>query len=192
MGLVDFMQQLQEQDSSIVYNEEPEQVIKVIPPEKSSIGIKIIPPEEEVVTASQPVKIKIKLKPKIQLNTTQQTVNKTEEPVVETKPMEKTPSTNEKASPKEQQQTVTRVEQPKESVENIEEQLFVKSGTEFSKKSIWLEYYQKAKSSRKQNIIVEKMRVGRFTITPDNKVLILPDYDVVNKDPDDILKDKWF
>ena len=29
-------------------------------------------------------------------------------------------------------------------------------------------------------------------ITPDNKVLLLPDYDIVGKDPDAVLKDKWF
>ena len=71
-------------------------------------------------------------------------------------------------------------------------QLFINSGTESSKKAMWTEYYQKAKSSRKQNPIVERMKLGKFMITFDNKVLILPDYDVVHKDPDDILKDHWF
>ena len=55
-----------------------------------------------------------------------------------------------------------------------------------------MEYYEKAKRSRKDYEVTRKMKAGRFTITPDNKVLILPDYDVVGKDPDDILKDKWF
>lgn len=74
----------------------------------------------------------------------------------------------------------------------IDEQIFVKSGTESSKYQIWLDYFNKAKSSKKSNPIVERMKTGRFTLTPDNKVLLLPDYDIVGKDPDDVLKDKWF
>ena len=46
--------------------------------------------------------------------------------------------------------------------------------------------------SKKANPIVNRMKIGKFTITPDNKVLLLPDYDIVGKDPDDVLKDKWF
>ena len=76
--------------------------------------------------------------------------------------------------------------------EMIEEELFNSTGTEDSKKEIWFEYYHKACTSRKNNQIVERVKAGRFTITPDNKVLLLPDYDIVGKDPDDVLKDKWF
>lgn len=46
--------------------------------------------------------------------------------------------------------------------------------------------------SKKSNEVVNRMKLGRFTITPDNKVLLLPDYDIVGKDPDDVLSDKWF
>lgn len=190
MGLADFMQQLQEQDSNIVYSEEPEQSIKIIPPERSSVGIKIIPPEE-IMTTQQPMKIKIKLKKPMQQqaqqvqnvvsNTT--TVNNTvQKPTVET--IQKPPPIQQVVEHKKVEES-----KPKELTED---ELFIKSGTESSKKQIWLEYYQKAKTSRKQNVIVDKMKIGRFTITPDNKVLILPDYDVVNKDPDDILKDHWW
>lgn len=73
-----------------------------------------------------------------------------------------------------------------------DEELFTSTGTEYSKKEIWFSYYEKAKHSRKSNPIVDRMKIGRFTITPDNKVLLLPDYDIVGKDPDDVLKDKWF
>lgn len=76
--------------------------------------------------------------------------------------------------------------------EPTDEEIFLSTGTEYSKKAIWFEYFAKAKSSRKKNPIVDRMKVGRFTITPDNKVLLLPDYDIVGKDPDDVLKDKWF
>lgn len=78
------------------------------------------------------------------------------------------------------------------NIELTEDEIFNSTGTEYSKKIIWMEYFAKAKTSRKKNPIVDRMKVGRFTITPDNKVLLLPDYDIVGKDPDDVLKDKWF
>lgn len=83
-------------------------------------------------------------------------------------------------------------DEPIVSRELTDEEIFNSTGTEYSKMSIWMEYFQKAKNSRKKNPIVDRMKVGRFTITPDNKVLLLPDYDIVGKDPDDVLKDKWF
>ena len=79
-----------------------------------------------------------------------------------------------------------------EKTQLTDEELFTSTGTEYSKKEIWFSYYEKAKHSRKSNPIVDRMKIGRFTITPDNKVLLLPDYDIVGKDPDDVLKDKWF
>ena len=81
------------------------------------------------------------------------------------------------------------VEKPKELTAD---ELFDLTGTETSKKEIWLDYYNRAKNSRKKNVIVDRMKIGRFTLTPDNKPLLLPDYDIVGKDPDDVLKDKWF
>ena len=83
-------------------------------------------------------------------------------------------------------------DEPIVSRELTDEEIFNNTGTEYSKMSIWMEYFQKAKNSKKKNPIVDRMKVGRFTITPDNKVLLLPDYDIVGKDPDDVLKDKWF
>jgi hypothetical protein len=236
MGLVDFMQTLQEQD--ITYSPEPEQTIRVIPPEKSSVGIKIIPPETEQTTQKQPLKLKLKMKPPVQNVTAQptqtarvtveqpkqQVVQQVIQPTiikptvqsVQTQPIVQ-PQVVQQPQVQPIQQTVqpTQIVQPVQpvqqvqNVEPIEEQpqvqqpiaktkeeilneLFISSGTEDSKKNLWIEYYNRAKTSRKQNIIVERMKIGKFTITPDNKVLILPDYDVVRKDPDDILKDHWF
>lgn len=84
------------------------------------------------------------------------------------------------------------IPQQMEPRELTADDIFNSTGTEYSKKEIWMEYFEKAKNSRKSNPIVDRMKVGRFTITPDNKVLLLPDYDIVGKDPDDVLKDKWF
>ena len=225
MGLVDFMQTLQEQD--ITYSPEPEQTIRVIPPEKSSVGIKIIPPETEQTAQKQPLKLKLKMKQPVQNVTAQptQTVRAINEPpkqqvvqqriqptiikpIVQAQQVVQQPVVQQPQTQVQPTQTVQPVQQV-QNVEPIEEQiqvqqpiektkeeilneLFINSGTEDSKKNLWVEYYNRAKSSRKQNIIVERMKIGKFTITPDNKVLILPDYDVVRKDPDDILKDHWF
>lgn len=99
--------------------------------------------------------------------------------------------------PQVQQKVETHVQHPDpqpivEKVPMTNEDIFYSTGTEESKKALWLDYFEKAKTSRKSNPIVDRMKVGRFTITPDNKVLLLPDYDIVGKDPDDVLKDKWF
>jgi len=200
MSLVDFMQQLQEQDN-LVYSEVPEPSIRVIPPEKTVT--KIIPPESTVVKPPTTIKLKINQKSVVVNNEVPNKVEDTQ--VVSNNSILKTPpkvqetvqqSVQETGRVQPQQQIVEKqvvekvqVEQPKKL---SEEELFINTGTESSKMNIWLEYYHKAKSSRKSNQIVERMKMGRFTITPDNKVLLLPDYDIVGKDPDDVLKDKWF
>ena len=84
------------------------------------------------------------------------------------------------------------IQKPAEKTTVTDEDIFNSTGTEYGKKDTWLNYFEKAKASRKSNPIVDRMKAGRFTITPDNKVLLLPDYDIVGKDPDDVLKDKWF
>lgn len=89
-------------------------------------------------------------------------------------------------------ETLNSTNTTQEKTQLTDEELFTSTGTEYSKKEIWFSYYEKAKHSRKSNPIVDRMKIGRFTITPDNKVLLLPDYDIVGKDPDDVLKDKWF
>lgn len=199
MSLADFMQKLQEQDDSdVIYSEAPEQTIKVIPPEKPSM--RIIPPES-IIENKPPVKIKLKINQKTLVaykNSTNTQVENKPEPTL--KPVSgqsvnisqpTIEQTTEEIKPKVAVQPETRPTVETTTVEsslNDDETLFINSGTESSKKQIWMEYYNKAKTSRKKNIIVDKMKAGRFTITPDNKVLILPDYDVVNKDPDDILK----
>ena len=186
MSLVDFMQQLQDQDN-IVYSEAPEPSIRVIPPEKTCT--KIIPPESTVITPPTTIKLKIK----------QKNVEIKQETPIQVEPsknniIKKPPSSNETEMV---QQSASSIQQPVKQT-NItnqytsDEEIFINTGTELSKKSIWMDYYEKAKRSRKSNPIVDRMKIGRFTITPDNKVLLLPDYDIVGKDPDDVLKDKWF
>lgn len=200
MSLVDFMQQLQDQDN-IIYSEAPEPSIRVIPPETTCT--KIIPPENTTVKPPTTIKLKINQKnvdikhenvevkpnPVIQEETSN---NNDKPPLSKSEPVQQsalpTESSVQPTTNQQKQQTKQTNQQPVS-----DEDVFISTGTELSKKDIWMEYYEKAKRSRKSNPISDRMKAGRFTITPDNKVLILPDhYNIVGKDPDDILKDKWF
>ena len=217
MSLADFIQELQTQDN-IIYSQPPESAIHIIPPEK--VSTRIIPPES--IVQKPPTTIKLKIKQKdvttaIQEPVKQQTPVKTmpqsnvidlggANTIIKKPPEHQLNKSTVIAQPISQQSTQSVIQkpptqsvvtqpniQPQVVQEQItDEQLFLKSGTESSKYAIWLDYFNKAKSSKKSNPIVDRMKIGRFTITPDNKVLLLPDYDIVGKDPDDVLKDKWF
>ena len=214
MALADFIQSLQSQDT--VYSTPPEPSLRVIPPEKDDSYLKVIPPDGPV-TGKVDIKNKPQLKDKsVTATNTTTTINMNSDSAEVAAPRKRTiklklkqkpipvveepkPTTN--TSDSENRKVEPIVESvSKPEVEDIEEKpkeftdedIFNSTGTEYSKKSIWMEYYYKAKNSRKSNQIVTRMKAGRFTITPDNQVLLLPDYDIVGKDPDDVLKDKWF
>lgn len=179
MALADFIQALQEQDT--VYSEPQPSSITVISPEQP--GIKVIPPES-VITTPKVLKLNLKQKPVQESQVSASSISEVQ------KPVEMVPET----VPKNTQPVIEK--QQKEDVLTKQEvsadELFLKTGTEWSKKGLWLEYYEKAKRSTKTNEIVVRMKAGRFTITPDNDVLLLPDYDIVGKDPDAVLRDSWF
>ncbi|MBQ8218186.1 MAG: hypothetical protein IJZ79_02680 [Bacilli bacterium] len=198
------------------------QSIKVIPPETLAveqpapkvIKLKIKPKTEQPVVQQPTIETPVLSKPVS--NTILQPVSKNNDaPVVTAQPQETIPKYVPTPAPTPQPKLqpvstqpvqhptvktqVAQQPQPEyipqtetKPTQMTDEDIFNSTGTEYSKKSIWLEYFEKAKTSRKSNPIVDRMRVGRFTITPDNKVLLLPDYDIVGKDPDDVLKDKWF
>lgn len=199
MSLADFMRDLQSQEASGThYSEVPEQPVRVIPPDQTSV--RVIAPD--IVPANKPTKIKLKLNPPT-TPSTQPTVQSVpiQQPVqvVQPKPQVSQNVVNTSVAPQPdqivQQSIVSNLpDTPRveKKTELTDDEMFIKSGTEDSKKAIWMDYFAQAKASKKHNPIVDRMRVGRFTITPDNKVLILPDYDVVGKDPDDIIKDSWF
>jgi hypothetical protein len=192
MSLLAFMQELQEQDNGIIYSQAPEPTIKIIPPEKPVT--QIIPPETE---EKKPVTIKFKINKKtVEINNGVQTQPKEQKVQQQEVHIQKPPVQQQTQSQPIQQQVQQQVEKPQQvdtsPKELSDEEMFNLTGTEYSKKALWLEYYEQAKRSRKNNPVADRMKKGRFTITPDNKVLLLPDYDVVGKDPDDVLKDKWF
>lgn len=57
----------------------------------------------------------------------------------------------------------------------LEDSRFDSSNTSKDKKDIWIKYYRQARNSSRSNVIVESIKNGKFTITNDDKVLILPD-----------------
>ena len=194
MSLLAFMQELQEQDNGIIYSQAPEPTIKIIPPEKPVT--QIIPPETE---EKKPVTIKFKINKKtVEINNSVQTQSKEQEVHIQKPPVQQQSQSQpiqQQVQPKVQPKVQQQVAKPQVDTspkELSDEEMFNLTGTEYSKKALWLEYYEQAKRSRKNNPVADRMKKGRFTITPDNKVLLLPDYDVVGKDPDDVLKDKWF
>ena len=199
MALADFIQALQEED--IVYSEPRQDSIRVFPPEQQTIKTTQLEPE---IISEQPKVIKLKMKKKPVESSIQPVFVSSEEKPPETveskKQQLKLTGRVEKpivdSSKQEVKASKPNIESSKPKVEPVKEEtdddIFMKTGTESSKKEIWLGYFNQAKNSRKKNPIVDRMKIGRFTITPDNKVLLLPDYDIVGKDPDDVLKDKWF
>jgi len=92
------------------------------------------------------------------------------------------------------------VEEPKKSIatqpEIVEEQdvdlLFLKSETSVDKKAAWMEYYEKALRSKKDNAVTDKLRRGRFRILDDGSFIILPDLDTYQKSSKTLLEENWF
>lgn len=70
--------------------------------------------------------------------------------------------------------------------------LFLKSETAVDKKAAWMEYYDKALRSKKDNAVTDKLRRGRFRILDDGSFIILPDLDTYQKSSKMILEENWF
>ena len=220
MSLVDFMQELQTQD--IVFSTPPEPSIQVIPPEKAVTKVIPPERTEDEVKKPTVIKLKIKqvnvsvnTKPIGEENTIPPTPTQAESPPqppqeTPTQVQDTEPVKEEVVQPQETAESVAvDVSTPTSPVENIpviksqvdvddapkiseEDQLFLDSGTEIGKKAIWLEMYRRAKASNKVHPMVERMKKGKFIVTDDNKPLVLPDYNIVGKDPDKVLKEQWF
>ena len=208
MSLKDFMQKLQEQeDSDVIYSSVPESSIKIIPPTSKPVTqinsnlsqpdvIKVLPPGEEVEKPA-PFRLNINVQPP---SPSPQVVTTPSQPklkipnqdrVVISAPPPQKPQNVVEPSQKPNAPTP----QPKKNKEELEiervEQLFKNSGTDISKRAIWYEYYNRALASKKKNSVVERTKQGKFMITSENELYILPDYDVVSNSAHDILDDKW-
>ena len=98
----------------------------------------------------------------------------------------------------EEEEVPTEIELPtkqetKLTVDDVKsEALFKKSGTPLEKKSLWMSVYEDAAKSKKTTYDIELKRQGKFAITSDNEILLLPkNYEVVHKSVNEILTDKW-
>ena len=183
MSLKDFMQQLQEQDSDVIYSKPPEDTIQVIPPEKQvkkQESIKIIPPKDD--SRPKTIKFKINKKP------IQDTSN--EKPVVIIPP-----KNNNKDKKLESSKNVQNVQTKQENnVQNNQidvEELFRLSDTHPSYKQAWIDTYNKALNSKKDNYATKKCRKGEFMI--DNEgIWFFPDnFDIRGKTSSKILEESW-
>lgn len=208
MSLKDFMNKLQQQDDSdVVYSKPPEDTIHVIPPNQTAKTIEVTKPSIKIIPPDSPkpepvLKFKLNIKPK---EPQTETLSKPQlaTGAQQTKPTQvlSRPPQSTSETPKQTPQAQQTVEKPAaQSAEKLTkeeadaqrvEMLFKASGTAINKRVAWYEYYERAKTSRKKNSVVDAIKEGRFAITMDNKVLILPHYDFKAKTTNDILKDKW-
>ena len=192
MSLKDFMQKLQEQDESdVVYSQKPEDEVRILPPVKNkehvevikkdekTDQIKVIPPKkEEENKVVKPFRfVSNPEKPKITFNFNLVPEKKKEEPKKEEVRQE------EKVVPKQEDKQLSEFEK--------RELLFKKSGTPEVKKASWLEVYTKAQASKARNITSDTIREGRFYVSMNDEITLLPKYDCASKTVEEMLDDKW-
>ena len=172
MSLQNFIKNLQEQDDAgTVYSPETSQNVKVIPPDNIDVEVinenntKVIPPKPEQPRTVSTLKLNLRSAEKPVEEKVQEVVQEEiqEEKVIQT---------------------------PVEIKENTTDDIFAMSGTDLEFKEKWLAIYEKAKSSKKQNAIADRLRAGRFIAT-QNSVIILPDYDTTNKTAEELLEETW-
>lgn len=172
MSLQNFIKNLQEQDDAgTVYSPETSQNVKVIPPDNIDVEVinenntKVIPPKPEQPRTVSTLKLNLR---------------SAEKPVEE--------KVQEVVQEEIQEEKV--IHKPVEIKENTTDDIFAMSGTDLEFKEKWLAIYEKAKSSKKQNAIADRLRAGRFIATQDS-VIILPDYDTTNKTAEELLEETW-
>jgi hypothetical protein len=181
MSLQNFIKNLQEQDDAgTVYSPETSQNVKVIPPDNIDVEVinenntKVIPPKPEQPRTVSTLKLNLR----------------SAEKPVEEKVQEVVQEEIQKAEIKEEIQEEKVIQTPVEIKENTTDDIFAMSGTDLEFKEKWLAIYEKAKSSKKQNAIADRLRAGRFIATQDS-VIILPDYDTTNKTAEELLEETW-
>lgn len=165
MSLQNFIKNLQEQDDAgTVYSPETSQNVKVIPPD--NIDVEVINENNTKVIPPKPEQPRT-------VSTLKLNLRSAEKPVEE-----------------KVQEVVQEEIQKAEIKENTTDDIFAMSGTDLEFKEKWLAIYEKAKSSKKQNAIADRLRAGRFIATQDS-VIILPDYDTTNKTAEELLEETW-
>ena len=193
MALENFLKKLTEVDESeVIHSPSIKETFTIIPPEDSPVEVEVALSNNNIPPTEKPkpkIPFRLNYAP-IEQPIQQPTPKPIQQPVIQ-QPIVQTPPVIQN-TPK-----ITEVQQPvkpqeeKVTEEALAEELFKRSGTSLSKKSVWVDYYEKGKSSRKQNSVAMAVKQGRFAITDDNTILILPEYDWYGKSTADILHDKW-
>lgn len=201
-SLQDFMQELREKDDSdVVYSAKPEDEVRILPPIKNkeqvevikkdekTEQIKVIPPHKEEKKEVKPVSFgNVKVE------------EKKEKPIITFrfvgKPKQEVLKQESVKQPEVQKEVVENKPQKQEETRELSEfekkyLLFKKSGTPENKKEVWFEILNKALASKTRNYTSDAIRSGRFYISANDEILLLPKYDFNNKSVEDVLNDKW-
>ena len=175
-GIQDFIKQLQNDEfqSTVEFSKEP--------------------PVHTQVEIEKPREVAKKVENKKPEKTLKLNINKIKKDTPKQEEEVKKPQVKEKVEEKKV------VEEPQKSIatqpEIVEEQdvdlLFLKSETSVDKKAAWMEYYEKALRSKKDNAVTDKLRRGRFRILDDGSFIILPDLDTYQKSSKTLLEENWF
>lgn len=207
-SLQDFMQELREKDDSdVVYSAKPEDEVRILPPIKNKEQVEVIKKDEktEQIKVIPPHKEEKKEVKPVSFGNVKVDNKKEEKPIITFrfvgKPKQEAPK---QEVPK--QEPVKQQEVQKEVVENKPQKqeetrelsefekkylLFKKSGTPENKKEVWFEILNKALASKSRNYTSDTIRSGRFYISANDEILLLPKYDFNNKSVEDVLNDKW-
>ena len=175
MALRDFLKNLEEQnDAGVIYSKPAEVKTKVIP-QSQSVKLNTETVKEKVEEKKKPTFFKLKIKEKKNVERPSVNTSTDNKPIEEEKP---------KQEP---------VKQDKVKEENTidVEQLFIESETDTNKKSLWLEVYENAQNSKKQDYITKMIKEGKFYIDSQSQIGILSKYKTHNKTVNEILNDKW-
>ena len=201
-SLQDFMQELREKDDSdVVYSAKPEDEVRILPPIKNkeqvevikkdekTEQIKVIPPHKEEKKEVKPVSFgNVKVE------------KKEENPIITFrfvgKPKQEVPKQELVKQQEVQKEVVESKPQKQEETRELSEfekkyLLFKRSGTPENKKEVWFEILNKALASKTRNYTSDAIRSGRFYISANDEILLLPKYDFNNKSVEDVLNDKW-
>lgn len=201
-SLQDFMQELREKDDSdVVYSAKPEDEVRILPPIKNkeqvevikkdekTEQIKVIPPHKEEKKEVKPVSFgNVKVE------------KKEEKPIITFrfvgKPKQEAPKQEPVKQQEVQKEVVESKPQKQEETRELSEfekkyLLFKRSGTPENKKEVWFEILNKALASKTRNYTSDAIRSGRFYISANDEILLLPKYDFNNKSVEDVLNDKW-
>ena len=202
-SLQDFMQELREKDDSdVVYSAKPEDEVRILPPIKNkeqvevikkdekTEQIKVIPPHKEETKEVKPVSfgnVKVDNKKEEKPIITFRFVGKPKQELPKQEPVKQQEAQKEVIENKPQKQEETR------ELSEFEKKylLFKKSGTPENKKEVWFEILNKALASKTRNYTSDAIRSGRFYISANDEILLLPKYDFNNKSVEDVLNDKW-